>query len=72
MHALNQHVLCRIRVWAASIRDGNQTYGEVAKTICRLLDIRTGLASADALASTDASIALLVGTLILAGLPGPS
>jgi hypothetical protein len=76
--ALDAERLTRLRVWAAAIRDreGDQqdARGEVvslAKTLCELLDMRTGLQAQNARHALDGNVALLVGLLILSGVRSP-
>ena len=70
--------LHRLRVWAASVRDGEGIHAggpaelaRLAKTLCDLLDMRGGIQADNLRNAVDGNVAMLVGWLVLAGATGP-
>jgi hypothetical protein len=71
---LDRTRLLRLRVWAAEVRDRTGEHAgapaeaaTLARTLCRLIDQRGGLVAENARDAVDATIALLVGILVLEG-----
>jgi hypothetical protein len=70
--------LARVRVWAAAVRDrlhphehASDYHAALAAALCKLLDVRGGIAAVNARESADLSFYLLVGELICGGIQGP-